>query len=1074
MAEPHTPQRDPRLNVRDLGTPDPVIRVLGTVTALVEGEPVRLPPAQRRVLAILAAAGPSGLSADALADEIWLDDLPPSWNASIRNAIRGLRSALGPTAIETAGGRYRLSIAEGAVDLWQLLSLARRTERAPSGDELAQLLDGEPFPEIDGRAQIRRAQNRAATARHSLVERFVGSADGPRSPTALSAMRAYADRNPYDQRLVTLVRECLTAEGVDPGPTETQRRADPRSNISTTTITARTVPATIARNARSKLVGRDSEVKALVDSVQQGPGMLVLGSSGIGKSALIATVGQQLFEESHHVLHGIGNSERHAMAPFLNALPRFASELAEILGRADSRGAQNAAMLTALRQQVEAAHPDAPVCLILDDAHGFDSMSLNAIQHLWKVGPGASFRLIVAGQNVDSVETETLVQLAATSDVATMELAPLDRAALRTMAQLIHPDAFERALERLVGEVDAMSAGLPGVAKFMLRNADPQTLLLPSFDSSQAQIRVFDPYIQQLASPTVEVGAAAAVCGMSFSVNELTAVSGSTEDQVLSACEALMRTGFVAESDRPDEFAFIHLLLRNALIGAISDARRARLHKRLAARSTDVHEKARHLAAAESIVGPEAAAVALTRSAYRHIETLSWREAAAAFQKAIAAHPESVSFDDRVRFAGALDLSGADGTVVRTEAFNAAAKQGQWDRALNAACSGLPGAERISGDRDRLALLEQIPATALTSDEKRRRLETVLVRQRTFVGETKPRSLSGDSHEPLQTAVEAFVNQGVIGRLPDCYEPGTTFDDCQDPTLRARALQLQWLFDMERSSSPTSARVRRCLEEVTASCEDPVRGWHLRVSVTLDLRLRGEWNAADWLIEESLRHGDQHGVGDARIAEVAQRLFVPWVSGRLDTFDTGRFDNADDGASQLARALRTTVETVQQDAPTGSFETITRELCATESLYTVPLLTIMAEAIAGHASPETGRLVYERLEPRAGTCAVLANGVVHAGPVDCALAQLADDDRDRHLDAAIDTADHTGAVLWQVQTRLERAVDHSITSTERDRLLDEAANLATNTSLRKLVDAAEGRSGSRCISPPQPPSSSLF
>ena len=110
------------------------ISVLGPLT-LGDSAP-RLSRRETLVLAALAVAGDETLSADQLAEVLWHDTPPTSWNKNLQSCVVRLRKVLGPDAIETAGHGYRLTLPADAIDARQFEALASR------GHELLKL--GEP------------------------------------------------------------------------------------------------------------------------------------------------------------------------------------------------------------------------------------------------------------------------------------------------------------------------------------------------------------------------------------------------------------------------------------------------------------------------------------------------------------------------------------------------------------------------------------------------------------------------------------------------------------------------------------------------------------------------------------------------------------------------------------------------------------------------------------------------------------------------------------------------------------------------------------------------------------------
>jgi len=109
------------------------IGVLGPLTA---GATVTLSPRDRVVLSALVVRNGSVTSAEELADALWGDQPPVSWNKVVPGCVNRLRKALGAGAIVTSPNGYRLELTDDDVDL-------RRFERlVGKGQQMLAL--GEP------------------------------------------------------------------------------------------------------------------------------------------------------------------------------------------------------------------------------------------------------------------------------------------------------------------------------------------------------------------------------------------------------------------------------------------------------------------------------------------------------------------------------------------------------------------------------------------------------------------------------------------------------------------------------------------------------------------------------------------------------------------------------------------------------------------------------------------------------------------------------------------------------------------------------------------------------------------
>ena len=110
------------------------IGVLGPLQ--VDDNAARMGWRDRTVLTALAMRAGDTVSREQLADAVWGERLPPTWAKALQGCISRLRKELGPQAIQTGTGGYRLVVPQDAIDLWQFETLVRR------GGELLGL--GEP------------------------------------------------------------------------------------------------------------------------------------------------------------------------------------------------------------------------------------------------------------------------------------------------------------------------------------------------------------------------------------------------------------------------------------------------------------------------------------------------------------------------------------------------------------------------------------------------------------------------------------------------------------------------------------------------------------------------------------------------------------------------------------------------------------------------------------------------------------------------------------------------------------------------------------------------------------------
>ena len=106
-------------------TPIVTIAVLGPLS--VDGDATSLSPRDRVVLEVLALRPGEVVSAERLADAMWGEVPPPTWNKVVQGCVVRLRKVLGAAAIETSPAGYRLTTPADDVDAHRFERMVRRS-----------------------------------------------------------------------------------------------------------------------------------------------------------------------------------------------------------------------------------------------------------------------------------------------------------------------------------------------------------------------------------------------------------------------------------------------------------------------------------------------------------------------------------------------------------------------------------------------------------------------------------------------------------------------------------------------------------------------------------------------------------------------------------------------------------------------------------------------------------------------------------------------------------------------------------------------------------------------------------
>ncbi|MFM9557502.1 AfsR/SARP family transcriptional regulator [Streptomyces caniscabiei] len=198
-------------------------RILGTTQALQsDGTPVPVGGARLRALLTVLALRPGRtVPAAVLVDEVWSDDPPADAPGALQALVGRLRRALGPDAVASVNGGYRLTATRDDVDLHRFDRLADEGARAlADGDpaKAADVLDdalalwqGPPLADLPDRAaEAARWETRRLDAHRT---RLTAALALGRPDTALPDLTALCDTHPLDEPLQALRLRALRDTG---------------------------------------------------------------------------------------------------------------------------------------------------------------------------------------------------------------------------------------------------------------------------------------------------------------------------------------------------------------------------------------------------------------------------------------------------------------------------------------------------------------------------------------------------------------------------------------------------------------------------------------------------------------------------------------------------------------------------------------------------------------------------------------------------------------------------------------------------------------------------------------------
>jgi DNA-binding SARP family transcriptional activator len=497
---------------------------LGPVEVTLDGGPAPAELLWRKNLALLiylARSPRRTRSRDHLVGMLWGDRGETAARHSLSEALRVIRRHAGETSVETTGGQVRLTPGAVEVDVEHLERLAE----AEQWEEAAEVIAGE-FLEgfsVPGASEFEDwlASEREVWRRRGVDVLVRGSdalAQGGRTQEASALAARALTLDPVSERALGASLRCFFLLGDRSGALELfdrfaarlQEEVGSEPGEETLQLVERirrerslrpdTVPDLPGGDAsvRAPFEGRAEELGRLLQAVkrsvvERSATVLVLeGDSGVGKTRLMEELLARLRLDGFSIATaraveadqdepwsgllavargGLADADGIAAAP-----PEALGAFAEVLPAWRERfpGARMESAFPIGRAAVEAlraAAEERPVVLALDDAQWLDretAYELGAILRDLSKAPLTVLLALVPHPKraeLDEVRSRIGRDLAGEA----VRLRPLDRAALRRLAERMLPGYERVAIDRITRRVATDSAGMPLLAVELLR-----------------------------------------------------------------------------------------------------------------------------------------------------------------------------------------------------------------------------------------------------------------------------------------------------------------------------------------------------------------------------------------------------------------------------------------------------------------------------------------------------------------------------------------------------------------------------------------------------------------------------
>lgn len=315
--------------------------------------------------------------------------------------------------------------------------------------------------------------------------------------------------------------------------------------------------------------------------------MLIRGTAGLGKSALLAEAEAMARDRSARVYHGGSHVADRSLplGPLLDALvtsddpPVDAAVLRELSGSVDQRYW----LLRELQERLERAALSAPIVIGIDDIQWADAATLNAITILpRRLAPHRILWLFVvrSGELASSAQLAVARIRAENADVLTVN--PLADNAVRDVCRDILGGEPDDRLQSIVNRV----GGQPLWLVELLRGLQDERLVAVTENTAHLvgdaiPRRLLESVSDQLARLSPQTRRAlqtASVLGRSFSVDELASLMDLPATNVIEPLREALAAGLIV--DHGGRLGFRHDLIREATEAELPPAVKQSLQRR--------------------------------------------------------------------------------------------------------------------------------------------------------------------------------------------------------------------------------------------------------------------------------------------------------------------------------------------------------------------------------------------------------------------------------------------------------------------------------------------------------------
>lgn len=1023
------------------------IRVFGPTAICKDGYEIKLTSNMRKMLCLIVAGGSDGLSIDRALTEAADGDASARANSRVRMDVSRLRKRIGADLLPNSSGVWRLQVDPAQVDYFALQSVSEA--QLPDSTTINSLLRGRAFADASPGPFVNDAIRDAQSMRFALLKRMLLEPPSI-SVATLQSARRMIDEDPLNAELIAVVLDhhllldhCQEAREILANATinfhEMVGLALPpaiaaigdRLGGSHINLPGSGIPDSQQQASATSdvLVGRETEtqqVKEWLDGGRSEP-LVITGASGSGKTTLLNALIRAAEERDIRVVHAIGREfESRKYLPFDHAL-------GQVMQLVDDAADTVETEIWASVLDELAPNSAAGTIVIVDDCQWLDSPSANLLRYLMS-GANPAIAVAMAGRSIDQTSWSA-IEKAAHGRAA--QVITLDNLTLEEIELLVarHAPALGVVRKRkLAEEVLTASDGLPAVAVRLIERTEGETHQIPDVVGSHG----LEWFVASLSHATQRVALAAAVLGSHTSYPDLARLTELPDRELLDHLENLAKHGALFADTTPGMMGFPHALVRQAFLEAADPEEARKLQRSAAEIVASPHRRAQLLEASMEHVDPQLVAEAARRSADLHLHDGAIIEAVRAYGVADRLDAAGSSAAMLARWAGATERCGLEGSEIRIRAFNQAMIDGSLEAAFEAAVSGLPEAERPSGDPDRIALLEEIDATLLK--ERSRFIHAAMLSRQYALAGRSEEALAANSQ--AAALAESDRDRDAVARAKWLASYSSTsptvrlfdagfypFDRLPDTARLLVAVDRFALGDVDQADE-----IRSEIADVLDPASDPTSYWHGLLFKSTIAAARGDVAQARIFADDAFEFGNLYGFREVGSAWLAQKFTLQWMyeeKGAASFFENiSELGNIDVEEPFMART--TLAIAMHQSGHVEEASALAEELVSDavshRSYIGVGTIVMCARILGTHATRRAEMI--NILRPLSGTLIVLGTGFAGLGPADLALAHLSDgQERTAYLDKAQTFATENHLSGWTQMIERERTLLSSSAAT---------------------------------------------